>query len=37
MQSTVEDMLRFSNGVVDALEDYRATNRTFISNLPLAC
>ena len=34
-QSTVEDMLRFSKGFEDALEDYRATNRTFISNLPL--
>ena len=31
IQSTLEVMLRFCKGFVDALEDYRATNRTLSS------
>ena len=34
VQSTVQDMLRFYKGFMDALEDQRATKRTFTPNSP---
>ena len=34
VQSTVEDMLRFYKGFMNALEDQRATKRTFTPNSP---